>query len=199
MAAESLNVRSMLSISEDMLTCKTKQEILAQVPGLEELIKALRLAHHSLVQASGQKSGAAARLRALDQELFALSAEHNAMTRGLLAGLQSVIELSPSSGESAPFEEVRGALFPEGLKITTASHREQGENAMRVQSSLTEGMRQTLRRVRIDGEGLHVHIERWVKIGAEINACVLERATLLSDEGATNVMTDELRLARQGW
>lgn len=199
MTVNTLNINAMLLISHTLLNAPNTDEAARRHATVARCKTSLQLAHDALHRHQERDLNGSSRRQALDRELDELCRTYNATTRGLDAGLFSAIALSPSSGESAPFEEVRRTLFPQGVPTLDLLALEQPDDGMAPPAHLTPSMLQTLSRVRIDGEALDVHVKRWGRLCHELQQRLSERTRVVDSNDGTCVGARELREARQAW
>jgi len=173
LTASEMAAASGFLLNEQLPMLEALDETRALVPGL-------RKAHVGVLEVVGAGSGEAADA-ALTQQLSTLDAQHDALVRAIYFGIESAIHTTratdgPDTGEAQSLEQVRDALFPEGLSATVRPYLVEAGMATCTVAQLSPAVRAVLEGVPAYGNRTMLELVlRWGEVGGQLGRLLQTR------------------------
>lgn len=199
MSFRDMNTDEMLSAADTLLVPEVRANL-----SRDDLMKSLltRLAAVvSILRTHNLDPGAVAvQVKSLTDILTVLDALFDRKMRGAYYLLQAAANLSDDPADVATFEAAQEKIFPDGLKIITATYQAEGGRAQRIAALIQDPLLQsTLKRLRIDDTSAFDALQQATDAASELASQDAERTRLIhmSDPSATT--PQDLLRTRNQW
>lgn len=173
-----LSFATMVHITAAWVDPKAVRPLLEKTKRVAPLMEDVESAHAGLVKAHHKENAAEGAIAAIQTEQLALDQIHDRKARGAFHVLSGLIDIADSLEEAAPYQTALETLFPDGLRIITATYSDEAGRTKLTRERITPAVKATLKGISSPDGTLLKTVTRWLDAGDALGALEEKRAKL---------------------
>lgn len=177
-ALKDLSSATMVHITAAWLDAGRARPFLEKMKRVAPLLEDVEGAHDGLMKAHRKEDASDVAVTAIQVEQLGVDRTHDRKARGAFGALAAFAELANTPEQAASYQRAMDALFPDGMRIVTASYVEEAGRTKLVRDRLSPELKATLKSIPSPDGTLLKTVTAWLDAGDALGALEEKRAKM---------------------